>query len=148
MHLPPKVKPSALLFLLLLAVPAVGQVLVPAKEVAGASEYGPKAVQFSSHALQGKLIKLQFVCRSSIFDKTADGGVTGEVVDSPGTRIRIDVQVPKQAVAWFMSVPTTYAGGPPFSIYARLSVDKFGAPVAILLGRQLHPDPGGSRIDW
>src|SRR5882762_5913345 len=127
------VNPSKLLAFFFMAATAAGQVAVPAKEAAGAVAYGPRAVQDPAHPLQGKLIKLQFVCRSSVIGKAANGGVTGEVVDSPTTRIRVDVEVPKEAVAWFMQVPTTYSGGPPFTIYARLSTDKFGAPVAKLL---------------
>jgi hypothetical protein len=134
--------------LFVLVASAIGQVAVPAQEAASAATYQLRALQASGHSLQGKLIKLQFVCRSSITEPTADGGLTGEVVDSPGTRITASVKVPKEAVEWFMNVPTTYKGGPPFTIYARLSTDKFGAPVAVLLGREARSDAGGSRIEW
>jgi hypothetical protein len=133
---------------LLMVASAVGQVAVPAQEAAGAATYQPRAIASAGKDLQGKLIKLQFICRSSIVQPAMDGGVTGEVVDSPSTRITVDVQVPKAAVGWFMSIPTTYSGGPPFTIYARLSVDKFGAPVATLLGRTLRPIANGSSIEW
>ncbi|MGA3170151.1 MAG: hypothetical protein ABSE62_03990 [Chthoniobacteraceae bacterium] len=141
-------KPPRLLAFFFMAASAVAQVTVPAQEAARAPSYWPRAVQASAHSLKGKLIKLQFVCRSSVIGNAADGGVTGEVVDSPGTRIRVDVEVPKDAVDWFMRVPTTYVGGPPFTIYARLSTDKFGAPVAMLLGQKLRSDASGSQIEW
>jgi hypothetical protein len=131
-----------------MAASAVGQVPVPAQEASNAPTYQLRPLQASAHSLQGKLIKLQFVSRSSITGNTSDGGVTGEVVDSAHTRITMQVQVPKSAVDWFMSVPTTYKGGPPYTIYARLSTDKFGAPIALLLGRNLRSDAGGSRIEW
>ncbi len=141
------VKPSTLLGLFCLAAAAAAQVPISSQEAAGAPAYGPRLVQASSHSLQGKLIKLQFVCRSSITDKTADGGLTGEVLDSPTTRITVDVQVPPQAVAWYMSVPTTGAAKV-FTVYARLSTGKFGQPVAVLLGREVHTDTAGSSIVW
>jgi hypothetical protein len=59
--------------------------------------------------------------------------------------------VPKAAVAWFMSLPTTYAGGAAYTVYARLSTDKLGSRVATLLGRKLHPlagESGGSALGW
>lgn len=127
---------------------ASGQVPVPAQEAAGAAPYGPRAIARSWDNLHGKLVKLQFVCRSTEIGNTADGGVTGEVVDSPDTRIKVDVRVPKDAVNWFMQIPTTYTGGPGYTIYARLTVDKFGAPVADLLGRTFRSDAAGSRIEW
>jgi hypothetical protein len=126
----------------------LGQVAVPAQEAANAPTYQLRPLQASANSLQGKIIKLQFISRSSQVEHTPDGGVTGEVVDSPQTRIIMGVDVPKAAVDWFMSVPTTYTGGPPYTIYARLSTDKFGAPVAVLLGRAVHSDAGGSHIDW
>lgn len=127
---------------------ASGQVVVPTQEAAGAAPYGPRAIEKASGTLRGKLIKLQFICRSSQVENNADGGVTGEVVDSPGARIKVDVRVPKDAVNWFMQIPTSYSGGPGYTIYARLAVDKFGAPVADLLGRTLRSDANGSRIEW
>jgi hypothetical protein len=142
------VKPSALLAFFSMAAVAAGQVVVPAREAAGAASYWPGAAQASSNTLRGKLIKLRFVCRSSVTEKTADGGVTGEVIDSPTTRLKMDVKVPKNAVAWFMNVPTTFGSGPPFTVYARLSTDKFGVPVAELLGRKLRSGPGSSSIEW
>lgn len=139
--------PGLLLFFFLVES-AVGQVVVPAKEAADAVAYEPRALQASAHSLQGKLIKLQFICRSAITGKTPDGRVTGEVVDSPNTRIKVNVEVPKEAVAWFMSIPTNYSGGGAFMIYARLSTDKFGEPVAKLLGRKFRSDANGSRLEW
>jgi hypothetical protein len=47
-----------------------------------------------------------------------------------------------------MRVPATYNGGSAFTVYARLSFDKFGAPVARLLGREVRSDSGGSRVEW
>lgn len=133
---------------LLMVASAAGQVAVSTQEAAGAAPYQPRAIAAAGKDIEGKLVKLQFICRSSIVQPAADGGVTGEVVDSPNTRITVEVQVPKAAVAWFMSIPTTYSGGPGFTIYARLSADKFGAPVATLLGRTLRPGANGSSIEW
>ncbi len=141
-----KLAPLITLFLMVAA--AVGQVSVPATEAAGAVTYKLRALNASGHTLQGKLIKLQFLCRSSIIENTPDGGVTGEVVDSASTRIKVDVAVPRQAAQWFMQLPTTYAGGSAFTVYARLSVGRFGQPVARLLGRQVRSDAAGSRIEW
>jgi hypothetical protein len=133
---------------LLLAAPAFGQVSVPAEEAAAAATYEPRTVQASARTLKGKLIELHFLCRSSVVTDTADGGKTGEVLDSPTTRQKVNVEVPKQAVDWFMHVPTTYSGGPAFTIYARLSIDQFGQPVAKLLGRKLAKDAKGTRLEW
>ncbi len=142
------VNPNRVLPYLLMIVSASGQVSVPAQEASNAAAYQPRAIANAGADLKGKLIKLQFVCRSSVVENTADGGVTGEVLDSPDTRIKVDVQVPKEAVAWFKSIPTTYTGGPGYTIYARLSTDKFGAPVAMLLGRKVRPGANGSSIEW
>lgn len=144
----PTVKRFQLLSVILVAASAMGQVAIPAQDAAKAPTYQLRDLQAWAHSLQGKLIKLQFVCRSSITEQTADGGLTGEVVDSPDTRITASVEVPKAAVGWFMNIPTTYKGGPGFTIFARLSTDKFGAPVAVLLGRTLSSNGGGSQIGW
>jgi hypothetical protein len=134
----------------LMVASAAGQVDVPAQEAASAVAYQPRALQASAASLGGKLIKLQFLCRGAVTETHADGGLRAEVVDSPRTRIKADVEVPKEAVAWFMSLPTPadYKGGPAFTVYARLETDKFGAPVARLLGREYRSDAGGSRIEW
>lgn len=141
-------KPSRFLPFFLFLASASGQVAVPAQEAASAALIQPRTLASSADGLRGKLIKLQFLCRSSIVENAPDGGVTGEVVDSVSTRIKVDVHVPKDAVDWFMHLPTTYDGGDGYTIYARLSVDKFGAPVAMLLGRTLRSDAGGSSIAW
>jgi hypothetical protein len=132
----------------LLIASATAQVSMPAQDVAAAPAYAPRALAASGDKLKGKLIQLYFLYRSTIVGKTPDGGLTGEVVDSTSTRITAQVQVPKEAVNWFLDIPTTYSGGAGYSIYARLSEDKFGAPIAVLLGRTVHSDANGSRIEW
>ena len=132
----------------LLVASAAAQVSVPAQEAAKAGVYAPRALATSGAELHGKLFQLYFLYRSTAVEKTADGGLTGEVVDSKSTRIIAQVKVPKVAVDWFLNIPTTYSDGSGYSIYARLSEDKFGAPIAILLGRRVHTDASGSRIEW
>ena len=147
------VRSLRLLFLLLLlpfvlAGSAVAQVAVSSEEAAQAAPYNIRSIILRSKELKGKLIKLQFVTRATGVESAADGGLSGQVVDSPDTRLTQKVQVPEAAVAWFMNLPTTYTGGPGYTVYARLSTDKFGSQVATLLGRKLRPVGSGSMLDW
>ena len=140
--------PSRLLPALLVAIPAFAQVTVPATDVAGLTASEVSKVQSAGAKLQGKVIKLNFLCRGAVVTDTAGGGKAGEVLDSPTTRQKIDVEVPKEAVDWFMQLPTTYSGGPTITVYARLTVSKFGEPVAKILGREVKTDAAGTHIVW
>lgn len=144
-----RMTPSRFIPLLVLAFPAFADVTVPANETAGISRAAEiHAVHESSASLKGKLIKLTFVCRAGAMSDLADGGKSGEVLDSPTVRQKLDVEVPKEGVKWFMDLPTTDGGGPPITAYGRLATSKFGEPVFKILGTELKTDAKGTRISW
>ncbi len=140
--------PSRLIPLLLLALPAFAQTTVTEEEATGLTPFQVGAVQSSSASFKDKLIKLTFLCRGAVVTDLPDGGKAGEVLDSTTTRQKMDVEVPKAGVDWFMGIPTTYGGGPAITAYARMTTDKFGTPVAKILGTEIKKDAGGTHVVW
>jgi len=135
--------------LLLLAFPALAEVTVPADDAANAATtHEIKGVQATSASFKGKIIKINFLCRGNQITDLPDGGKSGEVLDSATTRQKLDVEVPKEGVDWFMQIPTTDAGGPTITAYGRLVSSKFGEPVFKILGTQMKSDAKGAHFSW
>lgn len=141
-------KSLGLLVLLSLTGQLFADVTVTKDEAAQIRTYQIGGIQGDAAKLKGKIVQLQFFCRSSVTEKGAGGAVSGEITDSPSVRQRLEVEVPVEGVPWFEKIPQTDAGAQPLLVYARITVDKHGETLAKLLGIREDAAPNGVRIAW